>query len=216
MIVLGIDPGSKKFGWALLSVRREVVGSAPRIRVSHLNRGWSLNEVGMAEALIEAADLVVVEKLQGGLFNRGNRSLAPARDIVGTAFFEGGVIKYAQSRGVSVETIAQCGWRSAIGVGQQPEGFADRAVARAIRAQIEDWPRRRSNVHERDAAGAALGRIRQLAATIPGWPDTSAYERRVRPAQFTAKAMSEAEWEEHGRRWLDYSEALLNSGKPRS
>ena len=136
---LGIDPGQKKHGFAIIEVDRR--GLAVFVHCGH--------ESGSPVSLIRDAgrlDLVAVEE------PATVHAAGATPTIVDVARAAGEFLGAAEAMGLRTATMMPARWRNLV-TGSPRAGDAD--VKRMILARIPTWPKI-SNDHGRDAAGVAL------------------------------------------------------------
>jgi len=144
-LVLGIDPGPSKSGWALLDFS---IASAPVWFGGGIgeNIGVILHTIGCQ--IGAPIDLVCVERPKA-LHN-------PMANVpvIETAWAGGFIAGHVDARGWRVQEVGPHQWRVAL-VGQPRAGEdVDHKVAAFLKRFVRQFPGR-SNVHMRDAAGVA-------------------------------------------------------------
>lgn len=150
MLILGIDPGPKLHGFALLDVTR-----ARRVRVTsgHCDTAEMVARIALHTTSDDGAEVVAVEwsdRILGG-FDNHQRSRAIAAELVATQGEAGIFVGCAWSRAVRIEAAD---WRLGIVGASSPSDAQVRAV---ILRLVEGWPERSSaGRHACDAAGVAL------------------------------------------------------------
>lgn len=162
MRILGIDPGSTMFGWALLETRGGADG-LPRTAVA-LSCGMTSSTMQDATALLSEcrAAVVAIEKLEGYAFKReGKGANAVVAGLVSSSYVAGGIAWLAWSRGVRVEErTALVARRTVLGRG----AATDKHIAHVVPSLVHAWPKV-SNPHQRDAAIVALSVAWTMRAT---------------------------------------------------
>lgn len=150
MLILGIDPGPRLHGYALLDVTR-----ARRVRITsgHCDTAEMVARIALHTTRDDGAEIVGVEwsdRILGG-FENHQRSRAIARQLIATQGEAGILIGRAGDRVVRIEAAR---WRRGIVGTSSP---TDAMVRAAILRQVEGWPARSSaGAHACDAAGVAL------------------------------------------------------------
>lgn len=161
--VLGLDPGPSHSGWALLES-----GAAPSARPRWLACGEiasTSTEIaaligGQATAAGATPFVVAVEIISGYTYGFVRTSAINA-----TSNFAGIIEGLAVGLSVRVERMPASTWR----LQMTGKGNAkDSLIKRALLVLVEGVPSR-TNVHERDAAGAAFAVLQRLAATASVW-----------------------------------------------
>lgn len=145
IVVLGVDPGPSSHGWAL--VRVVDLQSAEWLACGDVD----VTEIGslFSRIGVECPEpaLVAIERPAGGGY-----SPATVPPLLETAYQAGRVAGVAERLALSVRPLAAADWRrEVVGRGNAENAAIKDAVLRLVRG----WPKR-SNAHERDAAGVAL------------------------------------------------------------
>jgi len=162
VIVLGIDSGSTSVGWCRLRASGGGMGRA--IRLAYLAGGkcdatpaaiLALVDGAQGEAGAPRAELVAIERVEGGLFRRRGRRAAPASQLFATSHVAGGIAWMLDVAGVGVVVQPATWWRRIVlGRGSA----SDRSIRVVVPRLVDDWPER-SSVHVRDAAGVAIAAV---------------------------------------------------------
>lgn len=152
MIVLGLDPGPRRSGWALLE---RDPAKPPR----WIDGGWHPIEEVLGVQL-RRASLVAVEWLARGLFERVRHDA-----LVETARVEGGVEWYLRKVGVKYTKLTAGQWRGDV-VGNASASTPE--ISAALRLRVRGIPSppvltAESLEHSLDALGVALA-----ASCAPG------------------------------------------------
>ena len=147
MIVLGIDPGPETHGWALLDM------SGPRPKWIDASKSTS---DGMRIVIPQTApDLVAVEVPSRVLpFGKPVAQRARGAQLAATSLQAGRILGACDGLGYEAVQIDAATWRKVLGA------RTDATIKTAIARLVEGCPKR-SNVHERDAAGVAIGAYRR-------------------------------------------------------
>jgi Holliday junction resolvasome RuvABC endonuclease subunit len=155
MLILGIDPGPTEIGYAVL--RRD---TATR-RGSYVDAGKFAVDARMCDELfglvkVHGIGAVGVE-LPGRLHPDRNISRAAlvsrSNQLLATVKIQERIVGWLNGFGFyDVHEVTASDWRRGI-VGRSSP--SDAAIKVAIMRQVAGWPKR-SNEHERDAAGVAL------------------------------------------------------------
>lgn len=150
VLILGIDPGPRLHGYALLDVTRE--------RRLHVSSGRATTDelvCCLPTQAFDVAEVVGVEwsdRVLGG-FGDHQRSRSIAAALIATQG-EAGILVGRASATTRVERIEASSWRRGILGTSSP---TDAQVRAAILRLVEGWPRRSSaGAHACDAAGVAL------------------------------------------------------------
>lgn len=161
MIVLGVDPGSREFGWALLDVRG---GAGLPLRATFLATGNAASDYLTALQLLAGGalparpEVVAIEKISGWAFAPKGAGVVAA--LIASSSVAGGIAWVARSRGLRVEERTANEVRRLL-LGKA--GSGDAQVKEAIPGLIYGWPKR-SNNHQRDAAMVALASVQAKGA----------------------------------------------------
>lgn len=151
MIILGLDPGSRSTGYAILD--------AERAMVSFVECGSLENDELAAWLYDDAHDVgcVAIERIEGIAFAPKGPGIVPhllsASNAAGVAKGAAQLLSHVHI----VEASAR-EWRKAI-VGKANASDAD--VKRVVTLHVQGWPKV-SNAHERDAAGVAMYAARRV------------------------------------------------------
>lgn len=124
MLILGIDPGVRLSGWALL----EREGARP---ARWIDGGWAPAEEVLA-AQVERASLVAVEWLANGLFERKRHDA-----LIGVARTEGALALLLRQLNIDVITLTAGQWRSDV-VGRASP--SDDEIAARLRLLVTGIP----------------------------------------------------------------------------
>lgn len=142
MIIFGIDPGPKTCGFAVLN--------CDRFEATFVAKGtFPSNVDGVADAIERHGPvlLVALEQPAGYAY-----SIERSKDLIETARVGGLINGIATLRGIEVKAFPATEWRrSVVGKGNA----SNKLISLVVPRQIKGWPKR-SNNHERDAAGVAL------------------------------------------------------------
>lgn len=150
MLILGIDPGVHRCGWALL----ERDGARP---ARWVDGGWAPAEEVLATQ-VEWASLVAIEWLANGLFERKRHDA-----LVGVARTEGALEIVLRRLGVKVVTLTAGQWRSDV-VGRASP--SDDEIAARLRLLVSGIPSppvltQEALNHAIDAVGVAFAASHQ-------------------------------------------------------
>ena len=148
MLIVGIDPGTKKTGMVELCFD----GS----RFHYMWCDHVLNE--SVHSLIQTSHLVAIEAPGGSMFGGGARSA----NVVRASYWAGWFACIANSRGCRVVEATANEWRKAI-VGRA--NAKDALIKSKVVPAIVGWPKV-SNSHVRDAAGMAMFAARMVAGRV--------------------------------------------------
>lgn len=150
MLILGIDPGPKLHGYALIHATR-----ARRVHVASgkCDSSEMLARIRTPVGHPEGAQLVAVERavrILGG-FDSPQRARAIAEQMFAAQFHAGTFFNQAAGRAITIEAAK---WREGIIGMSSPSDAQVRAV---ILRLVEGWPKTSSaGEHACDAAGIAL------------------------------------------------------------
>lgn len=143
---LGIDPGPKSSGWALIDFS---IPSAPVwFDGGNTERLDALFELLRQRGLAQLVRLVAVEQ------PRGRVQPERATQVLATAWEGGRALGFAEALGFRVVAVGAHEWRQALVGNSRAGDDVDAKVKQALRSLVRHFPER-SNVHVRDAAGAA-------------------------------------------------------------
>lgn len=150
MLILGIDPGPKLHGFALLDVTRE---RRRYVSSGHCDTAEMVARIGCAKADgVEAVGVEWSTEVLG--FGSPARALAIARALLGAQSEASALATHAEVLLLRVERISALDWRLGIVGKKSPSDAQVRAV---ILRLVEGWPERSSaGRHACDAAGVAL------------------------------------------------------------
>lgn len=138
--VLGIDPGSTEHGWAVLDVSKSM-------RCKWLSEGHSTLEE-MQQATFGRIDLVAIERPSGYVHEQ-----ARGAELLNTSFQAGRIYEWACKLVGADKVVCLSAEQARSMIAKK--ATTDDAVVRAALQLFLDLPEK-SNVHERDAAAAAL------------------------------------------------------------
>lgn len=150
MLILGIDPGPKLHGYALLDVTRsrrtvQAFGHAPTGEVLGMIDVWDHSDPRSPLVAVEWSDRIL------GGFTDHQRSRSIAAALIATQGEAGILLGRAGPRAMK---IAAAAWRLGIVGKSSPSDAQVRAV---ILRLVEGWPKRSAaGEHACDAAGIAL------------------------------------------------------------
>jgi len=193
MMVLGIDPGARASGWALLDFSILMapvwIGAGTTDDVAEL---FELRHfVRMAIEHFDARRnlLVVVEEARGRVYaERGGGA-----HLIASSWAGGDAHGFARGRGYPTIKLGVNEWRTAF-VGHSKRGDnVDHKVEASLRAFVRGMPTR-TNVHMRDAAGVACVGARDYRQVVPpqgGYGGTSS-----EPCQASRRASEAADWKD--------------------
>lgn len=153
MILLAIDPGSKKHGWAC--VRLEGL-RVRRLAHGDVNNDWRSFDMlrNQMRALGHVVEAVAIETPEGYVHEafRGPT-------LIATAHAAGGMAWLAQYWGLQVIELSAAKVRKAlVGRSTSPKGkkgLMDQLITEAVNANVLGMPKT-SNVHARDALALAI------------------------------------------------------------
>lgn len=150
VLILGIDPGPKLHGYALLDVTRE---RRRYVSSGHCDTAEMVARIGCAKADgVEAVGVEWSTEVLG--FGSPARALAIARALLGAQSEASALATHAEVLLLRVERISALEWRRGI-VGKKSP--TNKMVRAAILRLVEGWPARSSaGAHACDAAGVAL------------------------------------------------------------
>lgn len=140
IVVLGIDPGPTSHGWAVICVHDLQTAE-------YLACGESEAVRGLPFFTPVPPALCAIERPAGGGY-----SPATVPPLLETAYQAGILSGMARGRNLEVTPLCAADWRrEVVGRGNAEDAAVKDAVTRIVRG----WPKR-SNAHQRDAAGVAL------------------------------------------------------------
>jgi Holliday junction resolvasome RuvABC endonuclease subunit len=148
MIVLGLDPGPAKTGWAIVNTEHR--------RPAFVEAGHDSNDYVCSRVALPVVDLVAIE--WPGWTPIPQRNAEPAtvramaRTLIETALAAGEFAGLAAGHHKRVERLSSQDVRRAI-VGKR--NAPDKAVKAALLMQVDGMPDR-TNVHKRDAIAVAI------------------------------------------------------------
>ena len=155
--ILAFDPGSAKSGWCKVAV----TGVRPSlVTLSYVESGEVLSTRDAVRSLIanSEADVVAIEMLAGIAYPVKGAGIVSA--LVASSNVAGMIAALAYAEGRQVAEMTATQWRRmVIGKGNA----SDKAIAQTIPRLVREWPKR-SNVHERDAAGLAIATAWQMSS----------------------------------------------------
>jgi len=192
MMVLGIDPGPTRSGWALLdfTIPSSPVYFAAGLTESPLGLFRELDDAGHGDRL----RLVAVEQ------SRGRVDPLRVAAVLLTVWTGGRFIGIAESRSLEAVALGVTEWRNAL-IGTPRRGDdIDENVAAFLRRFVRHWPAR-SNVHVRDAAGVACVAVRSWrkpACAQYGSPRRLEPDRSLRNPHADPLSIQNAHYEQSG------------------
>lgn len=148
MRVLSFDPGSTKSGWAEL----DVADAFGPIVLRYVAAGEVPSTRDAVRDLIvnSEAEIVAVEKLAGIAYQTKGAGIVSA--LIASSNVAGMIAALAYAEGRQVVEMPAVEWRRM--VCGKPNA-SDKIIKDVIPRLVRMWPRR-SNCHERDAAGLAI------------------------------------------------------------
>ncbi len=154
MRVLGVDPGPRRHGWALLEL-------APGEQPHWIGQGHSGSGSILAVAhTLSPGDHVVIERPQGYVHEHKRGA-----DLIETTWEAAKLFGRLAERGAIVHALGPEAWRQSV-VGKRTP--SDSEVRRALRLQVLFPPGARTNSHHRDAGGVALAGATHLGLLVNG------------------------------------------------
>ena len=148
MIVLGVDPGSSASGWARVDVRG---GNGLPVTVTYVSSGNALSKPSSLSPLMDGADVVGCEKLEGVTYPAKGPGIVSA--LIASSYVAGLVSGIAAARGIRCIDMPAVQWRRIV-IGKPNAN--DALVKDVVHRLVIGLPKR-TNVHVRDALGVALG-----------------------------------------------------------
>jgi len=148
MRVIGFDPGAH-LGWVALDVARP--GARAAWIAAGVLRGEARVRLALELYIEHQPDAVIVEAVEA-VYGRDRFGAGMASALLAAERLGGRLYQLAEDHGIPAHTITAAQWRKAItGNGRA----TDEAIKAAILLRCAGWPKR-SNAHERDAAGVAI------------------------------------------------------------
>lgn len=148
--VLGIDPG-RRVGVALLEMTKAGHASGVRLATWTDESDSRLSDELLREVMRADIDVVGVERVER-VHGSARMGSSYAEGLARGNWIGGLLAGLARAQQVRVVTVEAREWRQAL-VGSRTA--SDAQVASMVRLRVANWPRR-SNEHERDAAGVAI------------------------------------------------------------
>lgn len=146
--ILALDPGSTSSGWCLVEASRS---RAINVRALAMGEVESTPNA-LRELLVERLpDVVAVEVLRGIAYP--SKGAGIVGNLVSSSFAAGVIVGLARAFELAVVEMPAVQWRRAV-LGKA--NASDREIAWTIPRLVDEWPKR-SNAHERDAGGLAVG-----------------------------------------------------------
>lgn len=155
MIVLGIDPGSKHVGWAVLDVAatvRHIEGGCFEIDAAQPGTGRLLVQTFRVLCRRRLPDLVGVERIDKVNARGGLGWAQMATGLVLSHGIGQRVAQALEDDGRRVEELTAETWHEHFFGVRAPDGHSVKAL---VHHRVAGWPPR-SNGHARDAAAVAL------------------------------------------------------------
>jgi Holliday junction resolvasome RuvABC endonuclease subunit len=171
MMVLGIDPGPTRNGWALLdfTVRMSPVWFEAGV----------VDDVG--ELLLDLVEHGYYDRIKVVAVEQARALWKPEANVqaIGTAWAGGRALGFAEGLGLEVVALGVNEWRQAfVGHSQRGDNI-DAKVENALRALVRHVPKR-TNVHVRDAAGVACVAAQDWRPALSSYHVEAIAKRRAR------------------------------------